>query len=319
MYGLMGGFFLAWSIGANDAANCFGTAVSSNMVRYRTAVILTAIFVILGSVLGGERGIKTVGSVTHQDILSSSLGALAAAITVTAMTLMRLPVSASQATIGSLLGIAMAMDLKLYFGPLKKVIICWLGTPIGAAIISMGLYWMGGAILDMFRINIVFRGILIKAGLIFAGTYGAYALGANNVGNVAGIYYQTNILPPSTFILGSEVLTLALFGGIGIAIGALTFSRNVMVTVGTRLVDLDAFSALVAVLAGAIIVHLYALVGAPVSTSQAIVGGVFGIGLAKGMKTINYKTVIGVIFGWIGTPLIAMVLAFFLSRLFLTS
>jgi len=48
--------YLGWSLGANDAANIFGTAVSSKMVRFKTAVFIASIFVILGSLIEGKTG-----------------------------------------------------------------------------------------------------------------------------------------------------------------------------------------------------------------------------------------------------------------------
>ena len=48
MLSLLGGIFLGWSLGANDAANAFGSAVSSKMLRFWTAAVLGAIFVLLG-------------------------------------------------------------------------------------------------------------------------------------------------------------------------------------------------------------------------------------------------------------------------------
>ena len=48
---LTGGLFLGWSLGANDAANVFGTAVGSRMVRFTTAALICGIFVILGACL----------------------------------------------------------------------------------------------------------------------------------------------------------------------------------------------------------------------------------------------------------------------------
>jgi PiT family inorganic phosphate transporter len=44
---LLGGLFLGWSLGANDAANVFGTAVGTRMVRFKTAAVVCSIFVIL--------------------------------------------------------------------------------------------------------------------------------------------------------------------------------------------------------------------------------------------------------------------------------
>ncbi|MEE2599228.1 MAG: inorganic phosphate transporter, partial [SAR324 cluster bacterium] len=46
---LSSGVFLGWSLGANDAANVFGTAVGSRMVRFTTAAIICGIFVVLGA------------------------------------------------------------------------------------------------------------------------------------------------------------------------------------------------------------------------------------------------------------------------------
>jgi PiT family inorganic phosphate transporter len=56
MFYLISALYLGWSLGANDAANIFGTAVSSKMVKFITAAILSSIFVILGSILQGRPG-----------------------------------------------------------------------------------------------------------------------------------------------------------------------------------------------------------------------------------------------------------------------
>ena len=50
---LSSGLFLGWSLGANDAANIFGTAVGTRMVRFATAALIASVFVILGAVISG--------------------------------------------------------------------------------------------------------------------------------------------------------------------------------------------------------------------------------------------------------------------------
>ncbi len=70
------------------------------------------------------------------------------------------------------------------------------------------------------------------------------------------------------------------------------------------MVRLDGFSALAATLAAAVTVHVYAGLGVPVSTSQAIVGSVLGIGILKGVRTVNRRTLWRILFGWITTPVI---------------
>ena len=53
LFFLTSGLFLGWSLGANDAANVFGTAVGSRMIRFTTAAVICSVFVVLGAVLGG--------------------------------------------------------------------------------------------------------------------------------------------------------------------------------------------------------------------------------------------------------------------------
>ncbi len=52
---------------------------------------------------------------------------------------------------------------------------------------------------------------------------------------------------------------------------------------------LDPYCALVVVLSGALAVHVYTWVGVPVSSSQAVVGAVLGVGILKGTQTIRHK------------------------------
>jgi len=305
MYRLLSGVFMGWAHGSNNAANVFGTAVFSKTVRYRTAVILCAIFVIAGAVLEGQAGMNTISGLVNQTATSAFVASLAAALTVTLMSMLKMPVSTSQAIVGAIIGIGLSLG-KSDFSGLTKVVICWVGTPIGAVVVAMILYPLLGRLLESLPVNIFTRDRMIKAGLIVAGSYGAYALGANNVANITGVYAQTGLLTDFQAVL---------LGGGSIALGALTYSKNVMMTVGRKLVKLDPFSALITVLSEAIVVHFFAKVGVPVSTSQAIVGAVLGIGLLKGMKTINNKTLISILFGWVGTPAVALLMSFIVFRL----
>lgn len=300
---ILGGVFLGWSLGSNDAANVFGTAVASRMVRYRTAVILICIFVIAGAVLQGGPGIRQVGRLTGAEggrsIVSACIACVTAALTVTVMTTLKLPVSATQALAGAVIGMGLFLDPSaVQWGSFGKMVVCWVCTPIGGAAIAFVLYPLLARALDAMRLGLLARAVVLKAAIVVAGAYGAYALGANNVGNVTGVFYGTKEW-------GTDIRVLALIGGGAIALGALTYSRNVMFTVGSKLVALDSFSALVAVLAEAVTVHVFAMLHVPVSTSQAIVGAVLGIGLHKGVSTINRRTLLRIGSGWVCTPAIS--------------
>lgn len=111
MFYLISALYLGWSLGANDAANIFGTAVSSRMVKFATAAIFSSIFVILGAILEGSAGIETLGSLSVMDLATAGTSSLAAAIAVTIMTVLKLPVSTSQAVVGSIIGVGVMLLL----------------------------------------------------------------------------------------------------------------------------------------------------------------------------------------------------------------
>ena len=296
---LLGGIFLGWSLGANDASNVFGSAVAARMVKFRTAAVLASVFVLLGALLEGQAGIETLKSLTPLNPEQAVVSSVAAAFTVTIMTILSLPVSTSQAVVGAILGIAL-LNQNINIPGLGKVVACWIGTPVGGMIISIMLYRVLAFFYNRLNINLFQADNLLRLSLIGAGSYGAYALGANNVANVTAVF------------VGAGELTLfsaVLLGGLSIDLGILTFSRRVMETVGRRLVRLDPFSALVVLLAEAITVHIYTIIGVPVSTSQAVIGAVLGIGIVKGIRTVETRTLINILVGWFLTPAIAAVIA----------
>ncbi len=292
---ILGGAYLGWSLGANDASNVFGTAVTSRMLRFSTAAVLCCVFLILGAALEGHRGIHTLDGLTTQTGLTAGLTALAAALTVTLMTLLKLPISTSQAVVGAIIGIGLLQG-ELNFGGLEKVVACWVGTPIGAMILAAVMYPLFGAILNALKLDMFRQDRLLRAGLVVVGSYGAYALGANNVANVSAMFVSGDLMSP---------LVASLVGGGCIALGVVTFSRRVMDTVGKGIIQLDAFSALVVVAAEAVTVHIYAMVGVPVSTSQAVIGAVVGVGLVRGARSVKLSSLRSIFLGWVLSPAVA--------------
>ncbi len=299
MFSLLGGVFLGWSLGSNDASNVFGTAVSSRMLKFWTAAVLASIFVVIGAIVSGQAGIETLKGLTSIRLDQAVISSVAAAVTVTIMTLLGLPVSTSQAVVGAIMGIGI-LNNQINLSGLGKVVACWVGTPIGAVIVSIPLYYMVAAIYNKLNLNLFRSDSLLRFGLIAAGSYGAYALGANNVANVTAVFVGAGLI---------TIFFATLIGGASIALGILTFSRPVIETVGKKLVNLDPFSAFVVILAEAITVHIYTIIGVPVSTSQAVVGAVIGIGIVKGVNTVSKKMLKNILMAWFLTPVVSCFLA----------
>ena len=304
MWKVLGGIFLGWSLGANDSANIFGTGYATGLVKYRTAIWLTAIFVMIGAVLEGPKCMDVVGDLSRLTATDAFYCALAGGITMTVMTIFGIPASCSQAIIGAVLG-AGILSSTADFSKLYKIVACWVFTPICALFTAYLLHRILGFVINKTITSLTKRSLLYSAGIIVAGCYGSYTLGANNVANVTGIYVGSGVLL-------AEVA--ALIGGLSIALGVLTYSRKVMETVGKGLVPLDPFSALVAVLAEALSLHLFTQIGVPVSSSQAIVGAVVGVGLVGDVQTVSVKMLARIGAGWIMTPVSGGVMAYLFIR-----
>jgi PiT family inorganic phosphate transporter len=304
MWKIVSGLFLGWSLGANDSANIFGTGVTTGIVRYRTAIWLTAAFAMLGALVEGPKCMKVVGEISRLLPIDAFCCALGAAVTMTALTVLAVPASTSQAIIGAVIG-AGILTGSADFSKLYMVISCWVFTPILGIIAGYVLHRTLGCAFDHTVKSLTRRSLLYSVGIIVAGCYGAYTLGSNNVANVTGVYVGSGILTPER---------ASLIGGLSIAAGVLTYSKKVMMTIGKGIVPLDPFSALVVVLAEALTLHLFTQVGVPVSSSQAIVGAVVGVGLVGDVQTVSFRMLTRISVGWIMTPISGGILTYVFIR-----
>jgi inorganic phosphate transporter, PiT family len=299
MWKVSSGLFLGWSLGANDSANIFGTGVATGAVKYGTAIVVTSVFVMMGALLEGPKCMATVGDLSRLVPLAAFSCALSAGLTMTALTFLAIPASASQAIIGAIIGAGIVSG-SADFGRLYKIVLCWVFTPICGIVFGYCLHRLMSYSLDRTVRSLRRRNMIFSIGIMAAGCYGAYSLGGNNVANVTGVYVGSGLLSPQM---------ASLVGGMSIVSGVLTYSRKVMMTVGKGIAPLDPFSALVVVLANAATLHIFTQVGVPVSSSQAVVGAVVGVGLVGNIRTVSPRMLTKIMAGWLVTPVAAGVIA----------
>ena len=304
MWKVLSGVLLGWSLGANDAANIFGTGVATGTIKYATAIFLTAIFVLFGALLEGPKCMETVGELSTLLTIEAFYCSLAAGITMTVLTYFAIPTSTSQAIIGAIVGAGILSGFG-DFSKLFKIIICWLVTPIGAIVLAYFLHRSLRYVLDKTITNITHLNYLYSTGIIVAGCYSAYTLGSNNVATVTGVYVGSGLLSAGM---------ASLIGGLSIAFGIITYGKKVMITVGKEIAPLDPFSALVTILTVAFTLHIFTQIGVPVSSSQAIVGAVVGVGIVGGLRTVSAKVITKITVGWFMTPLAAGILTILLIK-----
>lgn len=331
---LSSGLFLGWTLGANDASNVFGSAVGSRMLRFSTAALLCSVFVILGAVTAGAAAAGGLGELGAVNALAGSFTtALAAGVTMTWMTRAGLPASTTQAVVGAIVGWNWFSGSITDLGQLSRIVATWVLSPLLAALLAAGLYGLLAAAIRRSRPHLLQLDSSLRKGLILAGVFGSYSLGANNIGNVMGVFVPASPFAELSLAGGlrlSGEQQLFLLGAIAIAVGVVTYSRRVMTTVGRSLMALSPLAALVVVLANALVLLLFSsprlsalavslglppIPLIPVSSSQAVIGAVLGIGLlqgARGVRQIRWGILGRIASGWVTTPVIAALVSFLL-------
>ncbi len=326
------GLFLGFSLGANDSANVFGTAVASRMIRFATAAVLASVFLLLGAVLSGAGAAHGLGELGAVNALPGAFTvALSAAVTVYLMTKAGLPVSTTQAIVGAIVGWNLFSSAVTDLAVLSKIAGTWIAAPVLGAITAVILYSGVRLLIRAGGLHVLTLDRYTRWGLVGAGILGSYSLGANNIGNVMGVFLSSS--PFTDFQVGNVTITgvqqLFFLGAIAIGVGVITFSKPVMMTVGRGILPLTPVAAFVSVVSHAVVLFLFSSVALqyfllsnglpaipliPVSSSQAIVGAVIGIASVnglKGLKQIRWNQVGGIVAGWAATPVLAGVMCFF--------
>lgn len=331
LFFLSSGMFLGWSLGANDASNVFGTAVGSRMLRFRTAATLCCVFVIIGAVISGAGATQTLGKLGAVNAVAGAfVVAFSAALSVYLMTLARYPVSTSQAIVGAIIGWNLFSGSPTDSNALFKIVMTWIACPLLSGVIAVISYKIVAFAIRKLNVHMFKLDEMTRYGLLLMGMFGAFALGANNIANVVGVFLPVSPFNDVVLFGGwnfSAAQQLFLIGSLAISLGIITYSKRVMETVGNKIFQLSPVMAFVAVWAHSVVLFLFASqhleqllisIGlppiplVPVSSSQAIVGAVVGMGLLKGKHNIRWRTVGGIAGSWVTTPIFAFVVSFIL-------
>lgn len=174
-------------------------------------------------------------------------------------------------------------------------------------------------------------GVFLLAVLIFATTWTAsgplsfYVISATLVGGYMAIYVGANDVANNVGpAVGGRALTLVgalVIAGIFEAAGALIAGGDVVKTISKNIIRPEPDMAVLAfilimmagILAAAMWVHLATHIGAPVSTTHSVVGGVLGSGIAaSGFGVVSWSTMSAIAASWVISPVMGGVLAAFL-------
>ena len=191
------------------------------------------------------------------------------------------------------------LSRRLSFSRLVLDPVIWKFALCGA-FLAVAAFWAGSG--D--------AGFSLWMGLAAAvGGYLALNIGANDVANNIGPTVGARVLP-----LGAALLMAAVCEGAG----ALIASGEVVGTIRKGIIDpamipgteTYVWAMMASLLAAALWMNLATMVGAPISTTHSIVGGVLGAGAAAaGFGIVQWGSMVGVMASWVISPALGAMLA----------
>lgn len=305
------------NIGASGAAAAMGVAYGSGAItNKRIALALVAVGVFLGAYLGGGEVVKTLGSgIIPSDLMTVQLVViilLSATITLFGANMLGIPLSTSEVTVGSVVGVGVAYQV-LFVNKIMVIVSFWIGIPI----IAFGIAWCAGYIIRRLeRRDAKWKGVgngKWRKGLmllvIIAGFVEAFSAGMNNVANSVGPLVGAGLITAEKGVF---------WGGLFVALGAIFLGGRVLETNGKKITQLSLLQGIAISGTGGVLVILSSLLGIPVPLTQVTTTAILGIGTADHGFSLWQKGIITKILRvWLVSPVLALVMSFTLVKMFI--
>ena len=160
---------------------------------------------------------------------------------------------------------------------------------------------------------------LFKYLQVLTAFYIAFAHGSNDVANAVGpLAAVVSILQGGTVEMKVEMPTWILgLGGGFIVLGLMVWGYRVMATVGESITDITPSRGFCATFGAASVVLICSKMGLPISTTHTLVGSVIGVGLARGLPTLNLGIIKMIFISWVTTIPFTAVISMLFFKLFL--
>lgn len=138
---------------------------------------------------------------------------------------------------------------------------------------------------------------------IITAFYVAFAHGSNDVANAVGpLAAVVSILHEGSVQMKVEMPMWILgLGGACIVFGLFVWGAKVMQTVGEKITEMTPSRGFCAEFGAATVVLICSKLGLPISTTHTLVGSVIGVGLARGLPTLNLSIIKTIFISWAAT------------------
>jgi Phosphate/sulphate permeases len=289
--------FYSILIGAN-ASYAMAASFGSRAMSKVKILFLLSISLFLGAMTASKNVVETIaGGVCFipGDVTVAYVILVSALFCVLMANIFKIPLSTSEVTVGAVVGagiyLCASFSSNLFF-----IVFSWIILSLLAFILS---YFISKGAGDKNLKESSVTRIL----LILVGCFVAFSIGANNVANSIGP------------ILNTDSLTLRgslLVGAIPMAIGALLFGGRVMGNVGSNIIRLNSYDALIISLIAGIIIFVASILGIPMPVAQIFTLSIVGVRYAKPEMSVpmSNKIIKEMLIFWVISPIVSLVVSF---------
>jgi PiT family inorganic phosphate transporter len=306
--------------GWTDAPNAIATVVSTRALKPLQAILMAAVFNLLGVLLSGTAVATTIGvGIVNPDIINlTTVGSAMVGIIIwsTVAAFWGLPTSESHALVAGLTGAALASagpHALLWDGWQKVLIGLFFSTFLG----------FGGGLLVMTIIYRVFKNYspsfvngIFRYLQVLSSAFMAFSHGSNDGQKFMGVFTLAMVLAGvfSSFKIPFWVMILC---ATTMAIGTLVGGWNIMKTMGFRMTHLSTPQGFAAEMGAATTIEIATRIGIPLSTTHTINTAIMGVGATRRFSAVRWGLTAKIVLAWILTFPICGVIAYVVTYVIL--
>lgn len=284
----------AWSMGAHYTGACMGMPYATGSIGLPGALWTMAPLTLIGAAFLSHKVLVNVGhNILAADRAGSApaIAIIAAAFLLTTIfTQRRIPTSTIQILVFCIIGTGAALGLAIRWDTVVHLAVLWILAPFIAFALGYAFTKLFDAIPGFANSGAAGQ---IGRALVIVGGAASLTMGANDVSNATAVFLTTGLSGP--LLAGS-------IGGVGLAVGVLTWGKPLLQRVAFDVVKLDMAMATAAQLVQALVVLTAVFFGYFTSMNQALIGAMAGAGFARGRETIDKKVIFGILRGWLIGP-----------------
>ena len=313
--------------GFHDTANAIATSVSTRALSPQAAVLLSAIFNLVGAVITvaffqAKVSNTIAGTLAFKAGLVVIMAALLGAIAWNLVTwYLGFPSSSTHALIGGLCGAGIAAAHGL-----DGVRWSALGKQVASLLISPPVGFLAGALFITLLTLLVHRAGWRPTGLnrtfralqIATAAFVSYSHGANDAQKTMAA--MTLALVAAGDLPKFQVpLWVVFLSAATIAFGTYAGGWRIIRTLGWNILKLDPATGMSAQLTGATVIQVATLVGLPVSTTHVVTGSLMGVGASRKLSAVRWGLGANIIAAWLITIPSAAIIAWVMFAILSTA